>query len=496
MKSAAYRFGGGREGLAGPEHSIGLRAWRIGSQPIQFGNVTSSGLPLAHLRFITKLCFLLNFCTPLAQCFSPRDACSRSSVSLAPLVFPAPVPCPDPFPAMRKRKRSDPIHKPPRGPDDTQPAPRQPSPSFRHIVPAPPPPAPAAHPRDHPALNGDDKPDRQPPQLGAGRKQSITPLEPPAATPPLTPSLFAKSSGHPSGNESAHWPPYTYTSPVAYAPAPYSQPPPFVSLPSPALGPSTTVASGPPNSTRYERILPKTLSSLPAPASSNPSSSNASSPSVSSGGLHPIHPATLPSPHHLIVVNPTHLPPHHVQPVQVVYGSPQLYSTNPSTADQREMARKVSHSAIERRRRERINDKIMQLKQLIPTCADQDHLHKLSILESAIAYIRYLQSVVDEKYVNASAATLKRQRELEAEREKEEKERREQLKSQEEKMAETEREKEKEREKERERENGHISAASSNEGSSANISPAEEDSAGGLLMLSAAVEAEGKEKEG
>ncbi|CAI2173894.1 10657_t:CDS:2 [Funneliformis geosporum] len=67
-----------------------------------------------------------------------------------------------------------------------------------------------------------------------------------------------------------------------------------------------------------------------------------------------------------------------------------------TTADQRELARKVSHSAIERRRREKINDKIMQLKELIPSCADQDHLHKLSILQSAIEYIQYLQGCVVE----------------------------------------------------------------------------------------------------
>ncbi|CAG8706721.1 9271_t:CDS:1, partial [Gigaspora rosea] len=66
----------------------------------------------------------------------------------------------------------------------------------------------------------------------------------------------------------------------------------------------------------------------------------------------------------------------------------------PTTADQRELARKVSHSAIERRRRERINDKIMQLKELIPSCADQDHLNKLCILQSSIEYIEYLQDLV------------------------------------------------------------------------------------------------------
>lgn len=65
-----------------------------------------------------------------------------------------------------------------------------------------------------------------------------------------------------------------------------------------------------------------------------------------------------------------------------------------TTADQREQLRKVSHSAIERRRREKINTKIQQLRQLIPSCADQDHLHKLNILQSGIEYINYLHAVL------------------------------------------------------------------------------------------------------
>ncbi|ORZ16461.1 Myc-type, basic helix-loop-helix domain-containing protein, partial [Absidia repens] len=64
---------------------------------------------------------------------------------------------------------------------------------------------------------------------------------------------------------------------------------------------------------------------------------------------------------------------------------------------QREQARKISHSAIERRRRERINDKIMQLKQIIPACADQENLHKMSILQSAIDYINHLKEIVDKR---------------------------------------------------------------------------------------------------
>lgn len=79
---------------------------------------------------------------------------------------------------------------------------------------------------------------------------------------------------------------------------------------------------------------------------------------------------------------------------------------NRSTADEREKARKVSHSAIERRRRERINDKIFQLKQLIPACVDQDNLHKMSILQSAIDYISYLKDIVTKLENNESTATL------------------------------------------------------------------------------------------
>ncbi|KAJ3179555.1 hypothetical protein HDU85_004828 [Gaertneriomyces sp. JEL0708] len=62
----------------------------------------------------------------------------------------------------------------------------------------------------------------------------------------------------------------------------------------------------------------------------------------------------------------------------------------------REFLRKVSHSAIERRRRERINDKISTLRKLVPQCHGQENLHKLSILQNAIDYIRLLQKELDE----------------------------------------------------------------------------------------------------
>ncbi|KAF8922878.1 hypothetical protein BGZ58_003628, partial [Dissophora ornata] len=84
-------------------------------------------------------------------------------------------------------------------------------------------------------------------------------------------------------------------------------------------------------------------------------------------------------------------------------GTKRRASSNAKAVDQdtREMMRKVSHSAIERRRRERINDKILRLKHLVPACVDEDHLHKLSILQSTIEYIQYLKSVIPESVANA-----------------------------------------------------------------------------------------------
>ncbi|KAI8349663.1 hypothetical protein BD560DRAFT_410116 [Blakeslea trispora] len=102
------------------------------------------------------------------------------------------------------------------------------------------------------------------------------------------------------------------------------------------------------------------------------------------------------SPQQLYPQPQTPLSPFYAYPFQQISPTlmPSAFPT--STADEREKARKVSHSAIERRRRERINDKILQLKQLIPSCVEQDNLHKMSILQSAIDYITYLKQVVQK----------------------------------------------------------------------------------------------------
>lgn len=74
-----------------------------------------------------------------------------------------------------------------------------------------------------------------------------------------------------------------------------------------------------------------------------------------------------------------------------------------------------SHHHIEKRKRERINDKIDQLKVLIPSCnptsttttllpsvSMQQPLHKLSILQAAIDYIHQLHSQLLEHSSSSS----------------------------------------------------------------------------------------------
>jgi hypothetical protein len=56
----------------------------------------------------------------------------------------------------------------------------------------------------------------------------------------------------------------------------------------------------------------------------------------------------------------------------------------------REQIRKISHSAIERRRRDKINDKIRQMRSMVPQLAGQENLHKLTILQGAIDHIAQL----------------------------------------------------------------------------------------------------------
>ncbi|KAJ2003228.1 hypothetical protein GGI04_001824 [Coemansia thaxteri] len=60
-------------------------------------------------------------------------------------------------------------------------------------------------------------------------------------------------------------------------------------------------------------------------------------------------------------------------------------------AEEREQKRRVSHSAMERRRRERTNNIISELRGLIPWLRDEARLQKLEVLEQCVCYIKELQ---------------------------------------------------------------------------------------------------------
>ncbi|KAJ3175606.1 hypothetical protein HDU87_006103 [Geranomyces variabilis] len=128
---------------------------------------------------------------------------------------------------------------------------------------------------------------------------------------------------------------------------------------------------------------------LPPMASVFPVPPPRSSPSLSSRGSPPVtyvYPA-----HYTIKQEPPHSPP-----PQKLRLRQQDQAAAAAAKLHRDHLRKVSHSAIERRRRERINDKIMQMKSLVPACANQDSLHKLRILEEAIQYIHILKGELAE----------------------------------------------------------------------------------------------------
>ncbi|GAA5812663.1 hypothetical protein MFLAVUS_006120 [Mucor flavus] len=171
---------------------------------------------------------------------------------------------------------------------------------------------------------------------------------------------------------------------------------------SPSLSPTLTSATTTQNNENTttptsQRILPK--SPAPTQASLAPTYNYFPYPMQLSPQLHPTSNSPSNQQQHPGSVSPL--------PFQPIGTTPRNNSVSSSstTADQREQARKVSHSAIERRRRERINDKIIQLKELIPACQDRENLHKMTILQSAIEYITYLKKVIEDIDPNTTIIT-------------------------------------------------------------------------------------------
>ncbi|KAJ2645277.1 pyruvate dehydrogenase E1, beta subunit [Coemansia sp. RSA 1694] len=84
-------------------------------------------------------------------------------------------------------------------------------------------------------------------------------------------------------------------------------------------------------------------------------------------------------------------------------------SGRPLTAEEKEMKRKVSHSAIEKRRRERTNAVLRELQDIVPGLSKPGKIQKLEILEAAADYIRQLTTSAPEP-LTLSVAKAKQRR--------------------------------------------------------------------------------------
>ncbi|KAJ2819907.1 hypothetical protein GGI24_004646 [Coemansia furcata] len=72
------------------------------------------------------------------------------------------------------------------------------------------------------------------------------------------------------------------------------------------------------------------------------------------------------------------------------------------------MKRKVSHSAIEKRRRERTNAVLRELQTIVPGLSKPGKIQKLEILEAAADYIRQLTSTASESMAISTVRTKQR----------------------------------------------------------------------------------------
>ncbi|CAO3637483.1 unnamed protein product [Mucor hiemalis] len=118
-------------------------------------------------------------------------------------------------------------------------------------------------------------------------------------------------------------------------------------------------------------------------------------------------PIQLPPPiiHHFYIAPPHQAPSWQPQTAHLPLTPPPSTSKSSppksNNNNNKDSIRKSSHSAVEKRRRERMNDKIDRLKTLIPSCnaqfptTVQQPIHKLSVLQAAIDYIDELHKQLE-----------------------------------------------------------------------------------------------------
>ncbi|KAI8822152.1 uncharacterized protein EV422DRAFT_505648 [Fimicolochytrium jonesii] len=66
--------------------------------------------------------------------------------------------------------------------------------------------------------------------------------------------------------------------------------------------------------------------------------------------------------------------------------------------------RRVTHSAVEKRRREKLRERLEVLRSVVPSCSTQANLHKINVLDSAIEYICYMRRCMQKLVVERDAA--------------------------------------------------------------------------------------------
>ncbi|KAJ2454995.1 hypothetical protein EV183_001099 [Coemansia sp. RSA 2336] len=104
--------------------------------------------------------------------------------------------------------------------------------------------------------------------------------------------------------------------------------------------------------------------------------------------FHGPQPAHFPMPPQPRVPQPYHMPPGYPSRTSSL---PAYYSRRVLSAEEKELRRKVSHSAIEKRRRERTNAVLRNLQDMVPGLPKSGKIQKLEILEAAAEYIRRLK---------------------------------------------------------------------------------------------------------
>lgn len=86
-----------------------------------------------------------------------------------------------------------------------------------------------------------------------------------------------------------------------------------------------------------------------------------------------------------------------ISPTVAAAATPQYWNMSPAIiaahkeVEERELKRRISHSNMERRRRERTNNIINELKDLVPWLRNESRTQKLEVLEQCVVYIKSLQ---------------------------------------------------------------------------------------------------------